>query len=131
MSNLGTLANRTGASLLLPQLLRKLVLSTVRDITLLGFRAGEGVLQLDRCDELSKQLPEPHATRSIMVPMRFDSWSELRGGKLALMFSAPSLNGGRNSRPIKENSNTATSNIAAEAPMILNGCRKVQFKFRA
>src|SRR5215216_2554106 len=42
-TDLNLWANRNDASLLLPKLLRRLVLTTIRDINFIGFRAGDGV----------------------------------------------------------------------------------------
>src|SRR5690348_12214477 len=42
-TDLNLWANRTDASLLLPKLMRRLALGTVKNINFIGFRAGEGV----------------------------------------------------------------------------------------
>ena len=52
-----------------------------------------------RCAALLKRPRASVQVASTITPTRFDSSSEVPGGG-ALMFSAPSLNGGRNSRPI-------------------------------
>ena len=60
--------------------------------------------------------------------MRLDSCKEVPGGNDILIFNAPSLKGGKNSRPISGNNMIATTNRIAETPMISTGRRSVHCK---